>query len=157
MIVIHRMGMCPELKLDLDPHKDLPALRALAFVLNQFHHGSRFTGLCGFVGNELRQQCFELGLSTSQMVEADWEFSDAMIRVLAPHSYLTEYIWSNFPQVGIEEAAELRSSGLSTSLVASTRVRPLSARLPCPEGSTHLWRVREHERSSRVCQRKSTM
>lgn len=49
MIVIHRMGMCPELKLDLSLDKDLPALRALAFVLDQFQHGSRFTGLCGFV------------------------------------------------------------------------------------------------------------
>ena len=44
MIVIHQMGMCPELYLDLSLDKDLPALRALAFVLNRYRRSSKFTG-----------------------------------------------------------------------------------------------------------------
>ena len=36
-------------KVDLSRVEEVPALRALAFVLDQFQHGSRFTGLCGFV------------------------------------------------------------------------------------------------------------
>lgn len=108
MIVTHRMGMCPELKLDLDPHRDLPALRALAFVLNQFRPESRFTGLCGFVGYELRQHRSDLGLQTSQMVEADWEFADAMTASLSPYDYLTDYIRANFPEVRSGEVQQLR-------------------------------------------------